>query len=61
VTAWRKFYDEELHNLCSSLIIRVFKSRKTRETGHARDEKYHKILIGKPEENGPLERPDRKP
>jgi hypothetical protein len=33
--AWRKLYDEELHDLCSSpSIIRMIKLRRMRWAGH---------------------------
>jgi hypothetical protein len=32
---WRKLYNEELHNLCSSpSIIRIIKSKRMRWVGH---------------------------
>jgi hypothetical protein len=31
---WRKFSDEELHNLCSSPNIKMFISRRKRQAGY---------------------------
>ena len=50
---WRKFHNEELHNLCSSFnIVWVTKSRKLRRAGHVATVEEGgsalKILTGKP-------------
>jgi hypothetical protein len=34
ITGQRKLHNEEPHNLCSSEVIRVIKSRKVRGAGH---------------------------
>jgi hypothetical protein len=57
---WRKFHNEELHNLYSSPdIIRQIKSRKMRWAGHvaciAEERKVDKVSVGKPEGRTPLE------
>jgi hypothetical protein len=59
---WRKMHNEELHNLYSCPdIIRQNKSRRMRWAGHvacmAAERKVYKVLVGKPEEKGPLGRP----
>jgi hypothetical protein len=58
-------YNEELHNLyCSPSIVRMIRSRKMRWGGHVTrmGEKRNacRILVGKPEGNGPLGRPRRR-
>jgi hypothetical protein len=60
--SWRKFHDDELHNLYSSPnIVRVIKSRKMRWAGHvARMEEgrgVYRLLVGRPEGRRPLGRP----
>jgi hypothetical protein len=48
---WRKLYNEELHNLYSSLsIIRIIKSRRMRWAGH----------VARMREKRPLGRPRRR-
>jgi hypothetical protein len=58
---WRKFHNEELHNLYSSPdIIRQVKSRRIRWAGHVahmgEERKMYKVLAGKPEGKRPLGR-----
>jgi hypothetical protein len=48
---WRKFYNEELHNLYSSpVIIKQVKSRRMRWAGHVarmgEERKVYKVLVG---------------
>jgi hypothetical protein len=62
---WRKLHNEELHNLYSSpSIIRIIKSRKMRWAGHVARKggkrNMYRLLVGKPEGKGPLERPRRR-
>jgi hypothetical protein len=62
---WRKLHNEELHNLYSSPnIIRMIKSRRMRWAGHVarmgETRNAYRILVGKPEEKRPLERPRRR-
>jgi hypothetical protein len=62
---WRKLHNEELHNLYSSpSIIRIMKSRRMRWAGHVarmREKRNaYRLLVGKPEGKGPLERPRRR-
>jgi hypothetical protein len=62
---WRKLHNEELHNLYSSPnIIRRIKSRRMRWAGRlarmGEERKLYKVLVGKPEEKRPLERPWRR-
>jgi hypothetical protein len=59
---WRKWQNEELHNLYSSPdIIRQLKSRRMRWAGHVarmgEDRKVYKVLVGKPEGKRALRRP----
>jgi hypothetical protein len=61
---WRKPYNEELHNSCSSQNIgRMMKSRKMRWPGHGErmGEKRHayRTFGGKPEGKRPQEKPRR--
>jgi hypothetical protein len=58
---WRKLYNEELHNLYSSLsMIRIIKSRTTRWAGHVarmgEKRNEYRLLVGKPEGKRPLGR-----
>jgi choline kinase len=58
----RKLHNEELHNLYSSPnMIRMIESRRKRWAGHVAGigeiRNAYRILVGKPEENRPLERP----
>jgi hypothetical protein len=50
---WRRLHNEELHNLYTSLDIRVTKSRRMRWAGHAASiggiRNAYKILFGKHE------------
>jgi hypothetical protein len=62
---WRELHNGELHNLYSSAdIIRRIKARIMRWAGHVarmgegRD--AYRVLVGKPEGKGPLERPKRR-
>jgi hypothetical protein len=59
---WRKLHNEELRDLYSSpSIIRIIKSRRMRWVGHVarigEKRNAYRLLIGKPEGKGPLERP----
>jgi hypothetical protein len=65
IGGWRKLHNEEIHNLyCSSSIIRIIKSKRTRWEGHVArmGEKRiaYRILVGKPEGKRPLKRPRRR-
>jgi hypothetical protein len=65
IGSWGKLHNEELHNLYSSPnIIRMFKSRRMRWTTHVarigKKMNAYRILVGKPEGKGPLERPQRR-
>jgi hypothetical protein len=56
---------EKLNNLYSSpSIIRMIKSRRIRWTGHVarmgEKKNAYRILVGKPEEKGPLGKPRRR-
>jgi hypothetical protein len=60
--SWRKWHNDELHSLYSSLnIVRVIKSRRLRWAGHVarmRDGRgIYRVLVGRPESKRPLERP----
>jgi hypothetical protein len=59
---WRKLHNEGLHNLYSSPdIIMQTKSKRKRLAGHVarvgEERKMYKVLVGKPEEKRPLQRP----
>jgi hypothetical protein len=60
---WRKLHNDELHDLYSSPnIIRMIKSRRMRWAGHVarmgETRNAYRILVGKPEGNRPLGRPN---
>jgi hypothetical protein len=62
---WRKLNNRELHNLYSSPdTIRHIKSRRMRWVGHVarmgEGRNVYRVLVGKPERKGPLERPRRR-
>jgi len=62
---WKTLHNEELNDLYSSPnIVRVIKSRRTRQAGHvARMEEgrsLYRVLVGKPEGRRPLGRPRRR-
>jgi hypothetical protein len=62
---WRKLHNGELHNLYSSPdIIRQIKSRRMRWMGHVacmgEGRNVYRVLVGKPEGKGSLERPRRR-
>jgi hypothetical protein len=62
---WRKLHNEELNDLYSlPNIVRVGKSRRMRWAGHVarmgEGRGVHRVLVGKPEEKGPLGRPRRR-
>jgi hypothetical protein len=62
---WRKLHSGELHNLYSSPdIIRQMKSRRMRWAGHVarmgEGRNVCRVLVGKTEGSGPLERPRRR-
>jgi hypothetical protein len=61
---WRKLHNEELRDLYSSpSIITIIKSRRMILAGHAarmgEKRNAYRLLVGKPEEKRPLERPRR--
>jgi hypothetical protein len=64
IGGWRKLYNEELHNLYGSSIIRIIKSRRMRWAGHVtrlgEKRNGYRILVGKPERKRPLGRPRRR-
>jgi hypothetical protein len=62
---WRKIHDEDLNDLyCSPDVVRVIKSRRmiwagnVERVGERRG--LYGVLVGKPEEKRPLERPRRR-
>jgi hypothetical protein len=62
---WRKLHIEELNNLYSlPNIVRVIKSRRMRWAGHVarmgEEKGMYRVLVGKPKERRPLERPRRR-
>jgi hypothetical protein len=62
---WRKLYNEELHDLCSSpSVIRIMKWRRMRLAGHVarmgEKRNAYRLLVGKPEGKRPLGRPSRR-
>jgi hypothetical protein len=62
---WRKFHNEELHNLYSSpTMIRMIKSRRMRWAGHVTcmgaKRNAYSILVAKPEGKRPIGRPRRR-
>jgi hypothetical protein len=62
---WRKLHNEELRDVYSSpSIIRISKSRRMRWAGHVarsgEKRNAYRLLVGKPEGNGPLGRPRRR-
>jgi hypothetical protein len=62
---WRKLHSEELHNLyLSPDIIRQNNSRRMRWAGHVarmgEGINVYRVLVGKPEEKRPIERPRRR-
>jgi hypothetical protein len=61
---WRKLHNEELHDLYSTNIVRVLKSRRMRWVSHVarmgERRGVYRILVGKPEGNRPLGRPKRR-
>jgi hypothetical protein len=62
---WRKLHNEELRDLYSSpSVIRIIKSRRMRWAGHVarmgEKRNAYRLLVGKLEGKGPLERPRNK-
>jgi hypothetical protein len=60
---WRKLYNEELHDLYSSPIIRIVKARMRWARHVARmgeKRNAYRFLVGNPEGRGPLGRPRRR-
>jgi hypothetical protein len=59
--SWRKLHNDELHNLYSSNVLRVIKSRRMRWAGHVacmwEGRGVYRVLVGKPEGKRPLGRP----
>jgi hypothetical protein len=55
---WRKLHNEELHDLYSTNIARVIKSRRMRWAGHVarmgKGRGVYRVLVGKPEGKRPL-------
>jgi len=62
---WRKLYNEELNDMCSSPnIVRVIESRRIRWAGLVTrvgdGRSVNRVWVGKPEEKRPLGRPSRR-
>jgi hypothetical protein len=62
---WKKLYNEELNELCSSPnIFRVIKSRRMRWAGHVarmgERRVIYRVLVGKPEGKRKLGKPRRR-
>ena len=61
---WRKLHNEDLNDLYSSPnLFQVIKSRRMRWAGHVArmvERRGVYILLGKPEDKGPLGRPRRR-
>jgi hypothetical protein len=62
---WRKLHNEELNDLYFlPTIVRVVKWRRMRWAGHVarmgEDRGVHRVLVGKPEEKRPLDKPKRR-
>ena len=58
---WRKLYNEEFHDLYSSLnIFRAIKSRRMRWVLHVACMGERRVLVGKPEGKRPLGEPRRR-
>ena len=65
VKGWRRSHNEELNDLyCSPNIVRVIKWREMRWAGHVarmgEEMGVYRVLVGKPEGRGTLERPRRR-
>ena len=65
IKEWRRLHNKELYaHYSSPYIIRVIKSRRLRWAGHVahmvESRGAYRILVGKPEERRPLERPKRR-
>ena len=63
--AWRKLHNEILNELyCSPNIVRMIKSRRMRWAVHVarmvEGRAVYRVLVGKPEGKGALERPRRR-
>jgi hypothetical protein len=46
IGGWRKMYDEELHNLYSSHIIRLTRTRRMRWAGRVARMREKRVLVG---------------
>jgi hypothetical protein len=60
--SWRKFHNNELHSLYSSLnIVRVIKSRRMRWVAHVacmgEGRGVYRVLVGRPERSRPRGKP----
>jgi hypothetical protein len=60
--SWRKFHNDELHDLYSSPnIVRVIKSRRMKSAGHVsrmgEGRGVYSVFVGRPEGKRPLGRP----